>query len=67
MLAALIPFAAVNSARWSDPPSAVEGDYAHYLLHAKALAEGRSYSDIGYIYTPLNLVGPRLQPPGWPD
>ena len=66
VLAALLPFAAVVIARRSDPPSALEGDYAHYLLHAKAIAEGRSYTDIGYIYTRRNLVGPRLQPPGWP-
>jgi hypothetical protein len=52
--------------RWNDPPSATDGDYAHYLLHAKALAEGRPYTDIGYIYTKMNLVGPRAQPPGWP-
>ena len=66
MLAALIPFAAVVGARWTEVPSALEGDYAQYLLHAKAIAEGRPYSDIGYIYTSMNLVGPRLQPPGWP-
>ena len=66
VVAALLPFAAVVVARWSDPPSATDGDYAHYLLHAKALAEGRSYSDIGYIYSEMNLVGPRNQPPGWP-
>ena len=51
LLAALIPFAAVVGARWNEPPSAVEGDYAQYLLHAKAIAEGRPYSDIGYIYS----------------
>jgi hypothetical protein len=63
---ALLPFVAVVLARWSDLPSATDGDYAHYLLHAKALAEGRPYTDIGYIYTEMNLVGPRAQPPGWP-
>jgi hypothetical protein len=66
LLAALIPFAAVVWIRWAEPPTALDGDYAHYLLHAKAIAEGRPYSDIGYIYTSMNLVGPRLQPPGWP-
>jgi hypothetical protein len=64
--AALLPFAAIVLARWSQPPAATDGDYAHYLLHAKAIAESRPYTDIGYIYTRMNLVGPELQPPGWP-
>jgi len=66
LLAALLPFAAVVISRWADAPSELDGDYAQYLLHAKAIAESRPYSDIGYIYTRMNLVGPRLQPPGWP-
>jgi hypothetical protein len=64
--AALLPFAAIVFARWSQPPAATDGDYAHYLLHAKAIAESRPYTDIGYIYTRMNLVGPEVQPPGWP-
>lgn len=64
--AALLPFLLIVVARWSEPPAGTDGDYAHYLLHAKALAESRPYSDIGYIYTEMNLVGPRAQPPGWP-
>ena len=67
LLATLLPFAAVAASRWSEPPSAEEGDYAHYLLHAKALAEGRPYSDIGFISTSMNwTIGPEVQPPGWP-
>jgi hypothetical protein len=66
LVVALIPFAIVSAVRWSDRPGEGAGDYAHYLLHAKALAEGRPYADIGYIHTDLNLVGPRTQPPGWP-
>ena len=66
LLAALLPFATVVIARWAQPPSALDGDYAQYLLHAKAIAEARPYSDIGYIYTRMNLVGPAVQPPGWP-
>lgn len=65
-LLALAPFALVAVLRWEDPPATTDGDYAHYLLHAQAIADGRPYSDIGYIYTDLNLVGPRNQPPGWP-
>lgn len=64
---ALLPFFVVVAARWSTPPAASAGDYAQYLMHAKALAEGRPYSDIGYIYSRHNAqVGPRNQPPGWP-
>lgn len=66
VLAALVPFVVVAIARWGQPPSASDGDYAQYLLHAKAIAEFRPYSDIGYIYTSMNLVGPPVQPPGWP-
>jgi len=65
LLATLLPFAAVAASRWSEPPSAEEGDYAHYLLHAKALAEGRPYSDIGFISTSMNwTIGPEVQRPG---
>jgi hypothetical protein len=63
---ALLPYVAVSIARWDQLPSETDGDYAQYLLHAKAIVEGRPYSDIGYIYTDLNLIGPRTQPPGWP-
>ncbi len=66
LAAALLPFLVVAVASFAHPPAATDGDYAQYLLHAKAIAEGRSYSDIGYIYTDLNLVGPANQPPGWP-
>lgn len=48
-------------------PGALSGDWAQYILHAKALAEGRSYTDIGYLFTQLNwLIGPRAYPPGLP-
>lgn len=66
MLFALAPFLLVSASKFGEPPASDQGDYAHYLLHAKAIAEGRPYSDIGYIYTDLNLVGPANQPPGWP-
>lgn len=38
-------------------------DFAMYVRHAKNLAEGRTYSDTGYIYNPLY---PRLGPPTYP-
>jgi len=67
LLATLLPFAVVVASRWDDPPSAEEGDYAQYMLHAKAIAEARPYTDIGFIPTSMNwAVGPQTQPPGWP-
>ncbi|MBL8962355.1 MAG: hypothetical protein JNJ98_21010 [Gemmatimonadetes bacterium] len=64
---ALMPFLALVLVHWNDLPSRQAGDYAQYLLHAKALAEGRPYDATGYIYTPYAaLISPRVQPPGWP-
>ena len=66
-LLAVLPFAVVAWEHWTDLPSIHSSDYAQYLLHAKAIAEGRPYGDVGYIFTQYNpLIGPRLQPPGWP-
>jgi hypothetical protein len=66
-IVALVPFVVLAVLHWSVPPSVASGDWAHYLLHAKALVEGRPYGDTGYIYSPLNpFVGPRQQPPGLP-
>jgi len=42
-------------------------DWAQYLLHAQNLIEGRSYSDIGYLFNPdAPNVGPPSYPPGLP-
>lgn len=50
---------------WGAPPGF--GDHAQYLAHARALVEGRPYTDIGYIYNPLApMLGPRAYPPGLP-
>lgn len=62
---ALLPCVFVAGWYWSDGPDAIADDYAQYLLHTRALAEGRSYTDIGYIYTEHNrFAGPQAQPPG---
>jgi hypothetical protein len=64
---ALVPFGVLAAwhAGWS--PAASMGDYAQYLLHARALLEGRSYTDIGYIYQPETAdIGPPAYPPGLP-
>jgi len=40
-------------------------DFAQYLMHAKNLAEGRPYSQTGYIYNPhYPQLGPPAYPPG---
>ncbi|HKP16303.1 MAG TPA: glycosyltransferase family 39 protein [Gemmatimonadaceae bacterium] len=66
-LLALAPFAVLMARQWSIGCGMVCGDYAQYYLHADALLHGRSYSDIGYIYTQYNpWIGPPAQPPGFP-
>src|SRR5512139_962895 len=64
---ALAPYLALVVKHWPYLPGIHNGDYAQYLLHAKALVEGRPYGNTGYLFTPLNpLASPALQPPGWP-
>ncbi len=64
---AILPFAGLVAAQWRIPPAGIAGDYAQYLLHAQAIADGRPYGDIGYIATRFNpLIGPAAQPPVWP-
>jgi len=42
-------------------------DQGQYLSHARALIEGRPYTDIGFIYTTYNnFIGPVAEPPGFP-
>lgn len=66
-IAMLIPFAALALLRIPEGPRIDEGDYAHYLLHAQALAEGRDYRDTGFIPTRYNwYIGPPNAPPGLP-
>jgi len=43
------------------------GDFALYLLHAQALAEGRLYAETGFVYNPANaIMSPAAYPPGLP-
>ena len=63
----LVPFVVLVVRHWSWTPSTSAGDYAQYLLHAQAIAEGRPYSATGYIYNPIaGLIGPPSLPPGLP-
>ncbi|MEX2357698.1 MAG: hypothetical protein WEE51_05170, partial [Pirellulaceae bacterium] len=42
-------------------------DFAHYLAHARNLAEGRPYAETGYLYSDLALgIGPKAYPPIFP-
>jgi hypothetical protein len=67
LVIALVPFLVLVALHWPILPLLPAGDYAQYLLHADALVHGRSYSDIGYIYTAYNpFIGPVNQPPGLP-
>lgn len=49
------------------PGQSWDDDFALYILHAKNLAEGRAYSNTGYIYNPsYPWLGPVSYPPGFP-
>lgn len=53
--------------QWGAGPSAELDDFAQYLMHARALSEGRAYTDIGYIYSPFApFIGPPKASPGLP-
>ena len=66
-LVALVPFTVLVAWHWSLLPLLNAGDYAQYILHAKALLAGRGYTDTGYLYTPRNpIIGPSAYPPGLP-
>jgi hypothetical protein len=63
----LLPFVALAIARFDSGSGLEADDYAQYLMHAQAVAEGRPYTDIGYIYSPYaHWIGPRAAPPGVP-
>lgn len=53
--------------RWVSFETPYGGDWAQYMAHARALAEGRPYAEIGYLFSPAAwLVGPPVYPPGLP-
>ncbi|MGH7712553.1 MAG: hypothetical protein ACREOG_14780, partial [Gemmatimonadaceae bacterium] len=63
----LVPFLALAVVHWDWSPATSASDYAQYLMHARAIIEGRPYGDIGYIYNPAaGLIGPPTFPPGLP-
>lgn len=66
-VAVFVPFTVLALLRLPEGPRADEEDYAQYLLHAQALADGRDFRDIGFITTRYNpYIGPVATPPGLP-
>jgi hypothetical protein len=52
---------------WGHGPRIGADDHGQYLLHARALIQGRSYVDIGFIHTPFTtLIAPVAEPPALP-
>lgn len=41
-------------------------DFASYLHHAENILQGRSYSDVNYVFNRFNPIAPRTQPPLFP-
>lgn len=66
LFVATLPFVVCLTGALRSPPPAGAGDYAQYLLHARAIAAGAPYTATGYLYTPYNVVGPEAYPPGVP-
>lgn len=67
LAAAVAPFAVLAIWRAFHGMGVQSDDYGQYLMHAEALADGRPYGDINYIYSEYaRLIGPRLAPPGLP-
>lgn len=66
-LLCLIPFFVLIVQAWDWYPSLQASDYAQYVAHARALVEGRPYTDTGYLYSELTPVfAPPAYPPGLP-
>lgn len=63
----MLPFAGLVAHHWNWGAPPGFGDHAQYLAHARAIVDGRAYTDIGYIYHPAApMLGPRAYPPGLP-
>ncbi len=64
---ALVPFALVVVLPHFAGPGVDSDDYGQYLMHAQALASGRSYGQIDYLWTRYNeFIGPASTLPGLP-
>ena len=65
-LLALLPTLLVIAIRWNAGPGRDVEDYAHYILHARNIVEGRPYGDIGCINSRFADFRCSPQPPGTP-
>lgn len=64
---ALAPFLVLAAAEWPLQPDLWYSDFAQYVAHAAALADGRPYTDTGYIFVQKAVSwAPRAYPPGLP-
>jgi len=67
ILALVVLLLALAAERWLAFGAANGGDWAQYMSHARALAEGRPYGEIGYLFSPAAwVIGPPVYPPGLP-
>ena len=67
LFAALLPFLGLAVWRAFHGTGLSADDFGQYLMHAQALAEGRPYGDIDYIYSKYaRWIGPKLALPGLP-
>ncbi|MEO8563735.1 MAG: hypothetical protein ABI601_16780 [bacterium] len=66
LLVALLSFVALSLWMLRAQLDLSIGDQSQYLLHARALLEGRRYTENGYIYNPHIALSPQAYPPGLP-
>jgi hypothetical protein len=58
---------AASAWHWNHGPALGADDHGQYLLHARAIAHGASYSDIGFLHSRYTtLIAPVAEPPGLP-
>ena len=64
---ALIPFALLAAREWGYQLDLNPADHIQYIEHARALLEGRPYTDTGYIFNEtMRNFAPPAYPPGLP-
>lgn len=67
LVVGLLPSVVLALWRWNDGFGITAGDWAQYMLHARALLAHHHYADIGYLYSRYNpWIGPPAEPPGLP-
>lgn len=69
VLAVVLVYLVLATAKFlqAGPPAEWGGDVIQYIMHAQAIAEGRAYTDIPYIFNPQRAwIGPPKYPLGLP-